>query len=97
MRFISDGPIAMRYPKGEGMDRSGRSIGPLSLRDAARSSGRGRMFCSSALGSMVAETAEVRERLKEQGISAGLVNVQICETLRPGISERLPLRGIDVS
>ena len=82
-----DGPIAMRYPKGEAWTGLEEHRAPVAL-GRCEVIGEGRMFCSLPLGSMVAEAAEVRERLKEQGNFRGTGQRQIRETLRPGISER---------
>ncbi len=73
-----DGPIAMRYPKGEawtGLEeyRDSISLGRCEV------IAEGKDVLLFALGSMVAEAVEVRKILKEQGISAGLVNARFAK------------------
>ena len=73
-----DGPIAMRYPKGEAWTGLEEHRAPVAL-GRCEVIGAGEDVLLFALGSMVAEAAEVRERLKEQGISAGLVNARFAK------------------
>ena len=73
-----DGPIAMRYPKGEAGTGLEEHRAPVAL-GRCEVIGEGEDVLLFALGSMVAEAAEVRERLKEQGISAGLVNARFAK------------------
>ena len=73
-----DGPIAMRYPKGEAWTGLEEHRAPVAL-GRCEVIGEGEDVMLFALGSMVAEAAEVRERLKEQGISAGLVNARFAK------------------
>ena len=73
-----DGPIAMRYPKGEAWTGLEEHRAPVAL-GRCEVIGEGEDVLLFALGSMVAEAAEVRERLKEQGISAGLVNARFAK------------------
>ena len=73
-----DGPIAMRYPKGEawtGLEEYRDSIALGRCEVIAE----GEDVLLFALGSMVAEAVEVRKILKEQGISAGLVNARFAK------------------
>ena len=73
-----DGPIAMRYPKGEawtGLEEYRDSIALGRCEVIAE----GKDVLLFALGSMVAEAVEVRKILKEQGISAGLVNARFAK------------------
>ena len=60
-----DGPIAMRYPKGEAWTGLEEHRAPVAL-GRCEVIGEGEDVLLFALGSMVAEAAEVRERLKEQ-------------------------------
>ena len=73
-----DGPIAMRYPKGEAWTGLEEHRAPVAL-GRCEVIGEGEDVLLFALGSMVAEAAEVRERLKEQGISAGLVSARFAK------------------
>lgn len=73
-----EGPIAMRYPKGEAWTGLEEHRAPVAL-GRCEVIGEGEDVLLFALGSMVAEAAEVRERLKEQGISAGLVNARFAK------------------
>lgn len=73
-----DGPIAMRYPKGEAWTGLEEHRAPVAL-GRCEVIGEGEDVLLFALGSMVAEAAEVRERLKEQEISAGLVNARFAK------------------
>ena len=73
-----DGPIAMRYPKGEAWTGLEEHRAPVAL-GRCEVIGEVEDVLLFALGSMVAEAAEVRERLKEQGISAGLVNARFAK------------------
>lgn len=73
-----DGPIAMRYPKGEAWTGLEEHRAPVAL-GRCEVIGEGEDVLLFALGSMVAEATEVRERLKEQGISAGLVNARFAK------------------
>ncbi len=73
-----DGPIAMRYPKGEAWTGLEEHRAPVAL-GRCEVIGEGEDVLLFALGSMAAEAAEVRERLKEQGISAGLVNARFAK------------------
>ncbi len=75
-----DGPIALRYPRGEayvGLEEYRRPIA-LGVCEEIYAGGQVLLF---ALGSMVATAEEVRQKLQEQGITATLVNARFAKPL----------------
>ena len=76
-----DGPVSVRYPRGSGVGVSitepmhGLPIGKAEvLRD-------GKDVCLWAIGSMVQTALQVADKLAEQGISAGVVNMRFAKPL----------------
>ena len=82
-----DGPIAMRYPKGEAWTGLEEHRAPVAL-GRCEVIGEGEDVLLFALGSMVAEAAAGQGEIKGTGNFRGTGQRQIRETLRPGISER---------
>ncbi len=75
-----DGPIAIRYPRGEAYDGLSRMRAPIVL-------GKSEMLydeegvCLIAFGSMVKTAVAVREMLKERGYHCTLVNARFAKPL----------------
>ncbi len=78
---LHDGPIAVRYPRGEGqgvpLDKDFRKI-PIGTAELLR---EGRDICLLAYGSMVPVAMEAVELLRAEGIDAGVVNMRFAKPL----------------
>ncbi len=76
-----DGPIAVRYPRGEGigvaLDHDFREI-PIGTAETLR---KGKEVCLLAYGSMVQVALEASEILLGEGIQAGVVNMRFAKPL----------------
>ena len=70
-----DGPIAVRYPRGEAYDGLKEHREPIQYGKSERIT-EGKDVALFALGSMVATAVEVVERLQEHGIEATLINAR---------------------
>ena len=76
-----DGPISVRYPRGSGV---GVSIAepmhslPIGKAEVLR---EGKDVCLWAIGSMVQSALQAADKLAEQGISAGVVNMRFAKPL----------------
>ena len=76
-----DGPISVRYPRGSGV---GVSITepmhslPIGKAEVLR---EGKDVCLWAIGSMVQSALQAADKLAEQGISAGVVNMRFAKPL----------------
>ena len=70
-----DGPIAVRYPRGEAYDGLKEHREPIQYGKSERIT-EGKDVALFALGSMVATAVEVVERLQEHGIGATLINAR---------------------
>ncbi len=80
-----DGPIAVRYPRGEGL---GVPIDPEFRRipiGSAEVLAEGRDICLLAYGSMVSVATEAAGILSAEGISAGVVNMRFAKPLDTGL------------
>ncbi len=79
--ILHDGPIAVRYPRGEGLgvpiDKEFRQI-PLGTSESLQ---EGRDICLLAYGSMVSVAMEAASILREEGIDAGVVNMRFAKPL----------------
>ena len=79
-----DGPIALRYPRGEAYDGLREYRQPVEL-------GKGEWIHQEseivlmAVGSMVGTAVEVREKLKKKGYSVSLVNARFIKTIDTAI------------
>ena len=76
-----DGPVSVRYPRGSGV---GVSITepmhslPIGKAEVLR---EGKDVCLWAIGSMVQSALQAADKLAEQGISAGIVNMRFAKPL----------------
>lgn len=76
-----DGPISVRYPRGSGV---GVDITepmhelPIGKAEVLR---EGKELCFWAIGSMVQSAVQAADKLKEQGIDAGIVNMRFAKPL----------------
>ena len=76
-----DGPVSVRYPRGSGV---GVSINepmhslPIGKAEVLR---EGKDVCLWAIGSMVQSALQAADKLAEQGISAGVVNMRFAKPL----------------
>lgn len=83
-----EGPIAIRYPRGEAYDGLKEYRAPVAL-------GRGEWIYHEkdivllAVGSMVATAVKVRELLKQQGLSVSLVNARFVKPVDEAIIEEI--------
>jgi|UniRef100_A0A7C3R493 1-deoxy-D-xylulose-5-phosphate synthase len=79
--MLHDGPIAVRYPRGEGLgvpiDKEFRQI-PVGTSESLQ---EGRDICLLAYGSMVSVAMEAASILREEGIDAGVVNLRFAKPL----------------
>lgn len=79
--LLHDGPIAVRYPRGEGLgvpiDKEFRQI-PVGTSESLQ---EGRDICLLAYGSMVSVAMEAASILREEGIDAGVVNLRFAKPL----------------
>lgn len=75
-----NGPIAVRYPRGEAYTGFEKKRAPIEL-GRAEVLEEGKEIALLAVGSMVKVAAEVREKLKEYGIDATLVNMRFVKPL----------------
>lgn len=75
-----NGPIAVRYPRGEAYTGFEKKRAPIEL-GRAEVLEEGKEIALLAVGSMVKVAAEVRENLKEYGIDATLVNMRFVKPL----------------
>ena len=80
-----DGPVSVRYPRGSGV---GVSITepmhslPIGKAEVLR---EGKDVCLWAIGSMVQSALQAADKLAEQGISAGVVNMRFAKPLDEGL------------
>lgn len=83
--MLHDGPIAVRYPRGEGLgvpiDKEFRQI-PVGTSEFLQ---EGRDICLLAYGSMVSVAMEAASILREEGIDAGVVNLRFAKPLDTGM------------
>ena len=76
-----DGPVSVRYPRGSGV---GVDITepmhelPIGKAEVLR---EGKELCFWAIGSMVQSAVQAADKLKEQGIDAGVVNMRFAKPL----------------
>ena len=75
-----DGPVAIRYPRGEAYD--GLEDHRLRLTyGKSETIYEGERVCLYAVGSMVKEAVVIREKLMEEGINAGVVNARFVKPI----------------
>ena len=74
------GPVALRYPRGEGAGSLCGSPDPIAL-GQARVLMPGEDLTLFAVGSMVGPALAAAERLREQGVKAGVVNARFVKPL----------------
>jgi 1-deoxy-D-xylulose-5-phosphate synthase len=88
-----DGPVAIRYPRGAAlgvaMDQQYTAI-PLGEAETLK---QGKDLVILALGSMTAPAVEAAERLKEDGISASVINCRFVKPLDKRIAEAAAVTG----
>ncbi|MHB1285469.1 MAG: 1-deoxy-D-xylulose-5-phosphate synthase [Leptospirales bacterium] len=79
--LMHDGPIAVRYPRGEGtgvpIDQDFREI-PIGTAETLK---KGKEICLLAYGSMVQVALDASEVLLGEGIQAGVVNMRFAKPL----------------
>lgn len=73
-----DGPIAVRYPRGEAYDGLADFRSPVALGESEELYRGGRVLLF-ALGSMVRTAEEVRKRLARKGIEVGVTNARFAK------------------
>ncbi len=76
---IHTGPIAIRYPRGRGKELIGQEMPLIPGKGAVIREGQ--HVCILAVGSMVETALQVSEKLKEQGIDAGVVSARFVKPL----------------
>ncbi len=93
MQEHEDGPIALRYPRGNGvgvaLDKTLRAL-PIGQ---AETLSEGEEVTFVALGSMVHPSLQAAELLREQGVSAGVVNARFVKPLDEELLLELASRG----
>ena len=89
-----EGPIAVRYPRGEAYDGLETFRAPVEM-GRAEYIYRGAQVALFALGSMVETACRVRELLMEDGIECTVVNARFAKPLDTGVIREL-LDGHDV-
>ena len=76
-----DGPVSVRYPRGSGvgvaLDTQWQDL-PIGKAEVLR---EGKELCFWAIGSMVQSAVQAADKLKEQGIDAGVVNMCFAKPL----------------
>lgn len=89
-----DGPVAIRYPRGEGvgvpMDDGYRLI---PVEKSAEILSEGKDLLIAAIGSMVYPSVEAAKSLKEEGISATVMNCRTVNPLDKSIVKHAELTG----
>lgn len=83
-----NGPIAVRYPRGEAYDGLKENREPIAL-GKWEVIFRGTQIALIAVGSMVKCAVEVREKLEQQGYSVTLVNARFVKPLDTQLLEEL--------
>lgn len=83
-----DGPVAIRYPKGEAYQGLKEFQSPISLA-SSEIIYNGSKIAILALGSMVKTGVQVNEILKEQGIDSSLVNVRFVSPFDNDLLDKL--------
>jgi 1-deoxy-D-xylulose-5-phosphate synthase len=87
------GPIAMRFPRGEGLgvplDAELRAL-PIGKADVIR---EGRDLIFLAIGAMVQPCVQAADLLAARGIEAGVVNARFVKPLDTGLIDRLAAQG----
>lgn len=80
-----DGPVSVRYPRGSGVgveiSEPMHSL-PIGKAEVLR---EGKDVCLWAIGSMVQSALQAADKLAEQGISAGVVNMRFAKPLDEGL------------
>jgi 1-deoxy-D-xylulose-5-phosphate synthase len=71
----SGGPVAIRYPRGEGRTVKGYTPGPL-VKGKSEMVRKGKDLCIIAVGNMLPRACRVAEQLEKKGIKAGVVNAR---------------------
>ena len=75
-----DGPIAIRYPRGEAYDGLAKMRAPIVLGKSETLYDE-EEICLIAFGSMVKTAVKVREMLKERGYHCSLINARFAKPL----------------
>ncbi|MBB2182394.1 1-deoxy-D-xylulose-5-phosphate synthase [Lachnospiraceae bacterium MD1] len=83
-----DGPVAVRYPKGDAYDGLSEYRAPI-VHGKSEVLKQGSDIAILALGSMVKTGAEVAETLEKEGISTSLVNVRFASPIDIEIIDEL--------
>jgi 1-deoxy-D-xylulose-5-phosphate synthase len=87
------GPIAMRFPRGEGLgvplDAELKAL-PIGKADVIR---EGRDLIFLAIGAMVQPCVQAADLLAARGIEAGVVNARFVKPLDTGLIDRLAAQG----
>lgn len=87
-----DGPIAIRYPRGEAYDGLSEFRAPVAY-------GKSEVLYDEseiallAFGSMVKTAEEVRRQLKACGYQCSLINARVCQTAGRGDAENSGIRA----
>lgn len=71
----SEGPVAIRYPRGEGQTVKEYTPGPL-VKGKSEVVRKGKDLCIIAVGNMLPRACRVADLLEKRGIKAGVVNAR---------------------
>ena len=77
--YNTTGPVAIRYPRGRGLESIGQYHPVNSAASVTLSEGSD--VCLLAVGSMVQNAVEAAEILKSKGVSAGVINARFVKPL----------------
>ena len=77
--YNTTGPVAIRYPRGRGLESIGQYHPVNSASSVTLSEGTD--ICLMAVGSMVNNAVEAAEILKSKGVSAGVINARFVKPL----------------
>ena len=77
--YNTTGPVAIRYPRGRGLESIGQYHPVNSATSVTLSEGTD--ICLLAVGSMVKNAVEAAEILKSKGVSAGVINARFVKPL----------------
>lgn len=76
----SDGPVAIRYPRGEGPQIKGYCPGPL-VKGKSEWVRKGETLCIIAVGNMLPRACRAADLLKGKGINAGVINARFVKPI----------------
>ncbi|MFA7215674.1 MAG: transketolase C-terminal domain-containing protein, partial [Bacillota bacterium] len=80
----SEGPVAIRYPRGEGQPVRGYTPGPLE-KGKSEIVQKGKDLFIIAVGNMLSRACRVADQLGKRGIKAGVVNARFVKPVDTGM------------